>query len=197
MRPRSGAVAVEQLDGLLDRVDDDDRQLGHVLPLPLDAQLVEPQRVKGRSTNAAAESVTWSTGWAPRRAPAGRRRLHRPRPAPARRRPRPPRSTRSGCCTPCGRASARTAACTTSARCIGGDHHPRPTGAVQADRHAVLARHRAQLRDCRTRATGDRQTEPAVGEQRPARGVRRRVDQLHRTGGQPRLLQRRAHSARP
>ena len=55
---------------------------------------------------------------------------------------------------------------------VGGGHHPRPAGAVQADRHAGLAGDRAELRDRRARAAGDGQRQPSVGEQRPAGGVR-------------------------
>ena len=70
-------------------------------------------------------------------------------------------------------------------RVVGG-HQPRAAGAVQADRHAVLAGHGPELGDRRARAAGDGQRQPLVGEQRPAGGVRGAVDQLRpRPAGRP------------
>ena len=65
-----------------------------------------------------------------------------------------------------------------------GRHHPRPAGAVQAHRHAVLARHGAQLGDRCPAATRDGQRQSLVGEQRPAGSVRGAVDQFDRAGGE-------------
>ena len=72
--------------------------------------------------------------------------------------------TRSACCTPCGRASARHARAASSASRAPGDD-PGAAGAVQADRHPDWRR---PLRAGRPRArpAGDGEREATIAEQR-------------------------------
>ena len=76
---------------------------------------------------------------------------------------------------------------------VGRYHQPRSTGAMQADRNAMLGRYSAQLGNCWPRPPGDGQPNPSVGEQRPACCVGGRVDQLDHARRKPGTVQRRTN----
>ena len=102
-------------------------------------------------------------------------------------RPRPGCSRRSSCCRPCGPASARRRRPSTAAIGVLGRNDPRSAGAVQADRHAVLAGDGAELGDRRRRTRGRRR----------ARGAGRRTAPTRRRAPASRPAARRPPGARP